>query len=240
MRIGAVHFIPRLCRRLVRRLVHRCDHFAHQGVEFFSGVGIDPRAIGIGTRRARVDVAPDLGIDPEARQQRRQRHWIRRAPRGGDEEAGVVMAGRRQRGAGERVAIDAELLHEAFVQAAFDHHGVLGGVGELHHAVGMVGLGGGDRQGAAEGQQVVGVLDHVVAERLFAELAAGQFLVERHGARFFVQRGVARPGVGAERHGNPQGRVERCARARRGGGPKGIKTGAQASMARTGSAQCIH
>ena len=94
MRIGAVHFIPRLCRRLVRRLVHRCDHFAHQGVEFFSGVGIDPRAIGIGTRRARVDVAPDLGIDPEARQQRRQRHWIRRAPRGGDEEAGVVMAGR--------------------------------------------------------------------------------------------------------------------------------------------------
>ncbi|MNT34450.1 hypothetical protein D3C72_1704330 [compost metagenome] len=87
------------------------------------------------------------------------------------------------------------------MQRAFGDDGALCRLGELHHAVGVVRLGGGDGQRAAERHQVVRILDHVVLEGVLVESAAGQLLIERHVARLFVERGIAGPGVGTEGHG---------------------------------------
>ncbi|KAG1529521.1 hypothetical protein G6F50_017944 [Rhizopus delemar] len=83
-----------------------------------------------------MDLAADLGIDPEARQQGGERHRIGRAPGGGDQEAGVVVAGGRQRGGFEGGRVDAELLHEARVQRTLGSHRTFGRVRDLQEAGG--------------------------------------------------------------------------------------------------------
>ena len=115
------------------------------------------------------------------------------------------MRGRRQRRGSEDVGRDVELFHEILVQAAFDDDGRLRAGGELHDLVRRFRLGCGNRQAAAEGDQVQRILDHVVTETFLVQRAGGEFRVERHGADGFVQGGVLLPDFGCERHGAPCG-----------------------------------
>jgi hypothetical protein len=77
----------------------------------------------------------------------------------------VVAGGREGRGL-EGFGADAELLKEGAVQSPLHDHGHLGAFGELHQAIRIRGLGGGQRQRAPEADEVMRVLGDVVLEAL--------------------------------------------------------------------------
>ena len=68
---------------------------------------------------------------------------------------------------------------KAVVQLALGNHGFLRGRGKLHHPIGIVRLGCRYRKRAAKSDQIVGILDHVVAEHFAAERARRQLTVKR-------------------------------------------------------------
>lgn len=88
------------------------------------------------------------------------------------------MAGRRQRRGRKLLGRHAEVTHEAAMQSALHHHGLIGGIGKLHHAFGVIGFRRRHGQRAAIGDEVVRILNHVVAKALPAQRAGRQLLVE--------------------------------------------------------------
>jgi hypothetical protein len=110
------------------------------------------------------------------------------------------MRGRRQRRGSENLRRDVELLHEILVQAALDDDRGLRADCELHDFIRRVRLGGCNCQCAAERDQIMRILDHVMAEAFFIQRAGGKFLIEGHRPRRLVQRRVLFPDFGCERH----------------------------------------
>lgn len=85
------------------------------------------------------------------------------------------------------------------MQAALHHHGFVGRIGKLHYAFGVVRLGSRYRQLTAIGNQVMRILNHVVAKSLLAQRSSGQFLLERQLQRALKQCLVGIPQALAER-----------------------------------------
>lgn len=81
------------------------------------------------------------------------------------------------------------------MQFAFGHHGFLGSSGKLHHAVGIIGLGGSGSQRTAKGHQVVRILNHVVAKDIARQRASGQFAVKGQIQCGLEQEQIAFPGL---------------------------------------------
>src|SRR5262249_48807261 len=103
------------------------DHGAYRGVEFLARISIDPSSIWSCRRRAGVDVAPDLGVDPEAGQQRCEQNFIRLGIGRGEKITNVVVTCRRERRLRKELRRDAVLLEKRPVQRALDDEGALRG-----------------------------------------------------------------------------------------------------------------
>jgi hypothetical protein len=156
-------------------------------------IGVDPGLIRVRLRSPGMNIPPNLGVGPEARQKSAENDLIRLSVGRGEKLANVVMAGRRKGRLRERFKRDAKLLEERAVQRAFDNNRHFGGLGELDDAVRGGGFRGRQGQGAPEPDEVVGVLRNVVPEPRLAEHARRKLRIERHGPDCLVKPGIAGP-----------------------------------------------
>ena len=167
-------------------------------MEFLARVGIDPGLIRIGWCRPRVDVAPYLGVDPEAGQQRSEQHLVGLCIGGGEKITNIMVAGRRERRLRKDLRRDAVLSEKRTMQRALHDEGAFRRFGELHDAICIRRLRCCKGQSASEADEVMRILRDVVLEPRLAQRARRELRVERHGADRLVNCGIALPGFARE------------------------------------------
>ena len=106
----------------------------------------------------------------------------------------MVAGGRRGR-CRKVLGPDVETAKVRGMQLPLDDDGRLGAAGELDDMIRAIGLGGGKRQGLSETDEIVCVLDDVMAKPLDREPAVAKLAVERHVADRLVERQVSCPGT---------------------------------------------
>ena len=159
-------------------IIGRLDDGLDSMMETRRSRSVDPILIPVWARGPGMDIPPDLCVDPEARQKGSENDLIRFCLSRGEKIGDVVVAGRGQ-GVCAKHLPNRELLEERAVQRAFhnDRHlqrpwrtwTMRSGLGALPRP----------RQGAAEPDQVRGILGDVDAETALAERTGRELCVER-------------------------------------------------------------